>query len=164
MMAAMILRQLGDWWRIGAGFGLAWLLSTPHGAGNVVRGCGARECVPGVQPQETRPGGQTSQRRSAPTLPYMVPDTPAPRWPNWWQQAAQRQTAGWRDGVTVCGQRGPHTSDQVGTLVAETDSLFWHRFGIFAVPLWPAVLWDESCAVRTAVLRSSIVPTGPPIV
>jgi len=164
IMAAMIVRQLSDWWRIGAGFGLAWLLSTPHSAGNVVRACGAGERVPGVQPEETRTVGQTSQRRPAPTLPYIVPDTPAPRWPNWWQQAAQRQTAGWRDGVTVCGQRGPHAPDRVGTQVAETQSFFWHRFAIPATPLWPALLWDGAFAVRTAALRSSILRTGPPIV
>ena len=105
-MLEMLTLRVDKWLREGSGVGLLlllvaqekvcpWLLMPPPPG--VQRWCAAS--APAAD------ACKRSEKRTKPTLPCILPDAPAPRWPAGWSQTTIRQTTGVRDGVLTCGQK-----------------------------------------------------------
>jgi hypothetical protein len=160
MMDAMFPRRTNDWLRMAAGFGLVLLLAAqqklwPSAVVPAARPAGSED----GDPRQPNRGGQPHKRAAQP-LPYLLPDTPAPRWPAAWNHASLRQIDNWRDGVLACGQRD--STSHPGPAVDAADArLAWHCF--LETGTVPQTVPLADFLPPGAAKLTDISPTGPPL-
>jgi hypothetical protein len=157
----MFPRRTNNWLRVGAGFGLVFLLAAQQKLWPWLGGPPNRTAAPRRLPAESD-SDWGARKRAAKQLPYILPDTPAPRWPAAWHDASLRQTAGWRDGAVARGEREPSSGTSPVGAMSGSDPLAWHRF---LDPSGPGDgIQPTPCRVvfPFTILAASISPTGPP--
>jgi hypothetical protein len=164
----MLTLRVVKWLRLSAGLGLLLLLAAQQ------KVCPWVFKVTGDKPTEsaeaesaplpTAPDADSDAddaRTNKRTLPHLLPDATAPRWPASAHQSTARQVTGARDGVVSCGEREPSRDPRT----------FGHP-ACAVVPPWLDLraAWLErrvpivtrSTVHRDPALHSAINRTGPP--
>ena len=162
IITQMLALRVDKWLRVGSGFVLLlflvaqekvcpWLVNP---AGKAAPRPRATTADPTRQP--------TPEKRAKPSVPLLLADAPAPRWPASWAQTTLRQTTGARDGVVSRGPRDRATGHLAPLLAAVGDSLAWHRFQQPLAALDSILPLRDLCSPVDPAVRTCLCRTGPP--